>query len=532
MARDAAVGHATRSACNRWRGCPSARASSRRCSSPRPATRGSLSHAGAAWLARARVVCAVCGVWSKAPALFGAARVRRMGFHRAAACSQPVARDRAVRRRRARGVDPGGRDRVADARDRRERGRGARRARARRRSVRSGTTCRASRSASAVALVSDAERRSGCARPRARCGRDPRLDRGPLLRRRCDGYKLRLAALAWAWVWFLPISHLIAPVHIMVADRYAFLWALRPASGSRSRSNRHEARCGSRSPEPRLPARRAHVAGGAGLDELDRAVLARIRDEPARSADVREPGDPLRRRGRPRTALRILDAGLAARPREPHAADAEVADPVADGRHDEAVVAAAHRGRIRPVEHGVALRGAARARRTIPSEAVWWARRAATRIPSSRLPAHARHGARADRPPRRGRVGAAHRDRVARAPADRRSTARARCCCACIATPRCHSRSRGRKRDPVLADQVRKIEAQLPSGAGRIATRNPPTSRAPGRSASRCSAQRTAAPTSGTRSTFGDRRDHADAARRDPLELGRQVARGSRAASS
>src|SRR6185503_4290366 len=51
------------------------------------------------------------------------------------------------------------------------------------------------------------------------------------LRRRSETYRLRVAALAWAWVWFVPISHLIAPVHILVADRYAFLWALGPCLG-------------------------------------------------------------------------------------------------------------------------------------------------------------------------------------------------------------------------------------------------------------------------------------------------------------
>jgi tetratricopeptide (TPR) repeat protein len=41
-------------------------------------------------------------------------------------------------------------------------------------------------------------------------------------RRRTD--RLLMAALAWTWLWFLPVSHLLAPLHIAVADRYAFLW--------------------------------------------------------------------------------------------------------------------------------------------------------------------------------------------------------------------------------------------------------------------------------------------------------------------
>lgn len=43
-----------------------------------------------------------------------------------------------------------------------------------------------------------------------------------------DGYRARIAVLAWAWIWFLPISHLLAPVHILVADRFAYLWLLAP----------------------------------------------------------------------------------------------------------------------------------------------------------------------------------------------------------------------------------------------------------------------------------------------------------------
>jgi tetratricopeptide (TPR) repeat protein len=35
----------------------------------------------------------------------------------------------------------------------------------------------------------------------------------------------RLALLAWAWIWFVPISQLVAPVHIFVADRFAYLWS-------------------------------------------------------------------------------------------------------------------------------------------------------------------------------------------------------------------------------------------------------------------------------------------------------------------
>ena len=42
---------------------------------------------------------------------------------------------------------------------------------------------------------------------------------------------LAMALLAWTWIWFLPIGHLIVPVHIFAADRYAYWWTLGPLVG-------------------------------------------------------------------------------------------------------------------------------------------------------------------------------------------------------------------------------------------------------------------------------------------------------------
>lgn len=42
-----------------------------------------------------------------------------------------------------------------------------------------------------------------------------------------DGaYKVRVAAIGWAWVWMLPVCHLIVPVHLFAADRYVYWWIL------------------------------------------------------------------------------------------------------------------------------------------------------------------------------------------------------------------------------------------------------------------------------------------------------------------
>lgn len=41
-----------------------------------------------------------------------------------------------------------------------------------------------------------------------------------------------LALLAWTWLWYLPIGHLLVPVHILAADRFAFWWTLGPIVGA------------------------------------------------------------------------------------------------------------------------------------------------------------------------------------------------------------------------------------------------------------------------------------------------------------
>jgi protein O-mannosyl-transferase len=50
--------------------------------------------------------------------------------------------------------------------------------------------------------------------------------------RRSAGRTWRRAVLAWAWIWFVPISHLLAAVHIAVADRFAYLWSLAGCVGT------------------------------------------------------------------------------------------------------------------------------------------------------------------------------------------------------------------------------------------------------------------------------------------------------------
>lgn len=46
-----------------------------------------------------------------------------------------------------------------------------------------------------------------------------------------DGARLAAALLAWAWIWYVPIGHILAPVHIVVADRFALAWSLAACVG-------------------------------------------------------------------------------------------------------------------------------------------------------------------------------------------------------------------------------------------------------------------------------------------------------------
>ncbi|HEY5949160.1 MAG TPA: tetratricopeptide repeat protein [Kofleriaceae bacterium] len=43
---------------------------------------------------------------------------------------------------------------------------------------------------------------------------------------RGEGRRWRIAIVGWAWILYLPISHLVTRVHIPVADRFVYLWTL------------------------------------------------------------------------------------------------------------------------------------------------------------------------------------------------------------------------------------------------------------------------------------------------------------------
>ena len=201
------------------------------------------------------------------------------------------------------------------------------------------------------------------------------------LRRRSETYKLRLAALAWAWVWFLPISHLIAPVHIMVADRYAFLWALGVCLGIalaieyaivQARGTLRLAIAGGLVCVFAVRTLQEEQAWTNSIELFSRAFETNPRDpqmcENFASAIYAE--------GDAKGALAILDAGLAVRPREPHLLMKASQILWQIDQHDAALVAA--RTAAESGLSSTAWRYAVLLEQSNDKEnAVWWARRAA-----------------------------------------------------------------------------------------------------------------------------------------------------------
>jgi hypothetical protein len=193
--------------------------------------------------------------------------------------------------------------------------------------------------------------------------------------------RVRLALLAWAWIWFVPFSHLLAPVHILVADRYAFLWLLAPCVGAALAIERL-------SRTPRL------FVFGAVTCVL---AIATVRAEQAWTNSIElfghgcqvNPRDPqmcenlaaeLERAGDAEGALAAADRGLAAHPKEPHIEMRKAAILWEGGNREAALLEAQHGAESglssAAWRYAVLLEMAGRAR-----DAVWWARRAAAYHP-------------------------------------------------------------------------------------------------------------------------------------------------------
>jgi hypothetical protein len=194
-------------------------------------------------------------------------------------------------------------------------------------------------------------------------------------RRRGD--KLVMAALAWAWIWFVPVSQLVAPVHIAVADRYAFLWTaggcmlaalvLEPLSGTR-RTAVTAALVGVLA----VCTIRAEGAWASSRELFAAGVASNPRD----FAMHQDLATAFASDGESNAALRAVDAGLAVLPHEVHLR-MQRADLLWQlGNQPEALNDAQ-----RAAETGSSAAASAYGKKLLasgrPGDALWWAERAA-----------------------------------------------------------------------------------------------------------------------------------------------------------
>lgn len=124
-----------------------------------------------------------------------------------------------------------------------------------------------------------------------------------------------MALLAWTWIWFVPIGQLVIPVHIAVADRYAYLWTLGPLVGLVLAIEQ-------------LPRARAYLStllvAGLAVVTLRAEAPWTASTELFAQALESNPGDPLAYRsfamslyaaGGAKQALAVIERGLADHPR-------------------------------------------------------------------------------------------------------------------------------------------------------------------------------------------------------------------------
>jgi tetratricopeptide (TPR) repeat protein len=206
--------------------------------------------------------------------------------------------------------------------------------------------------------------------------------------RRRAGHAWRLAVLAWAWIWFVPISHLLTAVHIAVADRFAYLWSLSGCLGAawlvlRVRGPARLAITGGLICVLGISTLRAQAAWSSSLDLFATGFAS-------------SPGDPvacerlageLFALGRRSEAIEVIDGGLAVHAEHPYllAQKARMLD--AMGRRSDALTAAEHAARSGHAST-LALYSDLLARTGRAPEALGFAERAAVRRPED--PAYAR----------------------------------------------------------------------------------------------------------------------------------------------
>jgi tetratricopeptide (TPR) repeat protein len=191
-----------------------------------------------------------------------------------------------------------------------------------------------------------------------------------------------LALLAWAWIWFVPISHLAVRVHILVADRFAFLWSLAGCLAvawlviTRLAGNVRLAAGGMILCSLAVVSLRAEGAWTSSVALYTRAVESNPKDPSMREAlAIALAGD-----GRIEEAFVIVERGLAMDPAHPYLLQRKARLLAAMGKIDEALgvaARAAESGRSSAMfTYGQMLRDTGKL-----ADALVWAERAAKRNP-------------------------------------------------------------------------------------------------------------------------------------------------------
>ena len=150
-----------------------------------------------------------------------------------------------------------------------------------------------------------------------------------------------LAVLGWTWIWFLPISQLIMPVHILVADRFAYWWVLGGCIGGawlvlRARGPLRLALTGALVCVLAIATLRAEGAWTSSVELWTDAVA----ENPHSTSGWDNLASAYQEQGMSAVALAILEAGLVLNPEEPYLLlhDANLLE--ATHRRPEALVAA------------------------------------------------------------------------------------------------------------------------------------------------------------------------------------------------
>ncbi len=195
--------------------------------------------------------------------------------------------------------------------------------------------------------------------------------------------RLPLALVAWGWIYYVPIGQLLAPIHILVADRFAYSWSLAGCVGAawaleRLHGTVRLAVTGLVIAVLALSTISAEGAWTSSVELFEHGLAANPRDQKM-CANL---AIALYADGEVTRALAVLDRGLAEHPDDPPLLDQAAAIRFALGQRD-AALALARRGAEQNVgtlmwRYATMLAAVGRT-----SEALMWAQRAANKHPEN-----------------------------------------------------------------------------------------------------------------------------------------------------